>query len=55
VRVELASEDDEALGAEDTINVELTHERYRELAIHNGDSVFVRLRDARVFLEDYTI
>jgi sulfate transport system ATP-binding protein len=55
VRVELASEDDEALGAEDTINVELTHERYRELAIHNGDAVFVRLRDARVFLEDYTI
>jgi sulfate transport system ATP-binding protein len=55
VRVELTPEDDDTLGAEDTINVELTHERYRELAIRNGDAVFVRLRDARVFLEDYTI
>jgi sulfate/thiosulfate transport system ATP-binding protein len=55
VRVELSAEEDDAVRAEDTINVELTHERYRELTIRVGDTVFVRLRDARVFVEDYTI
>jgi sulfate transport system ATP-binding protein len=55
VRVELASEEDETVRTEDPINVELTHERYRELTIRVGDTVFVRLRDARVFVEDYSI
>ncbi|MGA2182375.1 MAG: TOBE-like domain-containing protein [Bryobacteraceae bacterium] len=55
VRVELASEEDDTVRTEDPINVELTHERYRELMIRVGDTVFVRLRDARVFVEDYSI
>jgi len=55
VRVELAADDDGSVRADDTITVELTHERYRELSIHAGDVVFVRLRDARLFVEDYTI
>ena len=55
VRVELAADDDGSVRADDTITVELTHERYRELSIHAGDVVFVRLRDARLFVEDYAI
>jgi len=55
VRVELASEEDETVRTEDTLNVELTHQRHRELTLRLGDTVFVRLRDARVFKEDYTI
>jgi sulfate transport system ATP-binding protein len=55
VRVELSSEEDDTVRAEDPINVELTHQRYRELTIRTGDTVFVRLRDARVFVEDYSI
>jgi sulfate/thiosulfate transport system ATP-binding protein len=53
VRVELArrpasgESDDPNTGP---INVELTHERYRELGLRPGDSVFVRVRDARVFV-----
>ena len=46
VRVELTSEQG------DPITVELTHERYRGLGISTGDSVSVRVRDARVFLFD---
>ena len=30
-------------------------DRYRELALKSGDSVYVRLRNARVFEEDYSI
>jgi sulfate/thiosulfate transport system ATP-binding protein len=43
VRVELARPETGA------IIVEMTHERYRDLSIRTGDSVFVRVRDARVF------
>jgi sulfate transport system ATP-binding protein len=46
VRVELTSEQNEA------ITVELTHDRYGELAIQVGDEVFVRVRDARVFVAE---
>ncbi len=54
VRVELTSEQNEA------ITVELTHDRYRDLGIQTGDNVFVKVRDARVFVadgpgEDYSI
>jgi len=55
VRVELTPADDESVRAEDTINVDLTHERYRDLAMRVGDAVFVRVRDSRVFVEDYSI
>ncbi len=44
VRVELTSEES------DSIIVEMTHERYRDLAIQTGQTVFVKVRDARVFL-----
>jgi sulfate transport system ATP-binding protein len=54
VRVELAVDDSDT-HTEDSINVELTHDRFRELSIRVGDTVFVRVRDARVFLEDYSI
>jgi sulfate transport system ATP-binding protein len=37
------------------IEAALTRERYRELALKSGDSVYVRLRNARVFEEDYSI
>jgi len=46
VRVELIGEQNEA------INVELTHDRYHELGIEAGDEVFVRVRDARVFVAE---
>jgi sulfate transport system ATP-binding protein len=54
VRVELTSEQGEP------ITVELTHDRYRDLAIRACDQVFVKVRDARVFVagesvEDYSI
>jgi hypothetical protein len=44
VRVELASDQG------DSITVEMTHDRYRDLSIRTGETVFVKVRDARVFL-----
>jgi sulfate transport system ATP-binding protein len=44
VRVELASEEDSP------INVELTHDQYRGLALKSGEAVFVKVREARVFV-----
>ena len=55
VRVELSAEEAGTVDADGTINVELTHERYRELQVHAGDSVFVRVRDSGLFVEDYSI
>ena len=43
VRVELTNEQS------DSITVEMTHERYRELTIKTGETVFVKPRDMRVF------
>src|SRR5580698_3509589 len=43
VRVELTSDQN------DSITVELTHERYQDLTIKTGETVFVKVRDARVF------
>jgi sulfate transport system ATP-binding protein len=37
------------------IEAALTRDRYRELALKSGDSVYVRLRNARSFEEDYSI
>jgi sulfate transport system ATP-binding protein len=37
------------------IEAALTRDRYRELALKSGDSVYIRLRNARVFDEDYSI
>jgi sulfate transport system ATP-binding protein len=49
VRVELADIEGQPVQAE------LTHDRYRALAIAQGDTVFARPRDARVFVDDYSI
>jgi len=35
--------------------VEMPHDRFRELNVKQGDTVFVSLKDARVFVEDYVI
>jgi sulfate/thiosulfate transport system ATP-binding protein len=39
----------------ETINVEMPHERFRAAPVKKDDVVFVSLRDARVFFEDYSI
>jgi ABC-type sulfate/molybdate transport systems ATPase subunit len=49
VRVELQAETGEA------VVVEMPHNQFRESGIQAGDDVFVGLRDARVFTEDYSI
>lgn len=49
VRVELEAETGEAL------SVEMTHERFRQTPVARNDHVYVSLRDARLFLDDYTI
>ena len=49
VKIEVLSESGE------TVNVEIPHERFREVAVKQNDVVFVSMRDARVFLEDYSI
>jgi sulfate transport system ATP-binding protein len=46
VRLELQREDDS-----EVIEAELTRERFRELALQSGDQVFIKPRQARVFLE----
>ena len=40
---------------QESVLVEMTHERFGQSAIQVGDDVFVRVRDARVFVEDYSI
>jgi sulfate/thiosulfate transport system ATP-binding protein len=49
VKLELVSETDQ------TIHVELSHERFREEPLAPGDQVFVIPRDLRVFVKDYTV
>jgi sulfate transport system ATP-binding protein len=49
VRVELESETGEP------VSVETSHSQFGELRIGSGDQVFVSLRDARIFTEDYSI
>jgi sulfate transport system ATP-binding protein len=49
VRVELVAETGEA------VTVEMSHAQYRDSRVSAGDSVYVSLRDARIFMEDYSI
>jgi sulfate transport system ATP-binding protein len=49
VRIELALADGQAL------SLELTKDRVAELGVGEGDEVFVNLRDARIFVQDYAI
>ncbi len=38
-----------------TLSVELTRDRVAELGVGEGDRVFVNLREARIFVQDYSI
>jgi sulfate transport system ATP-binding protein len=49
VRVELLAENGQA------VVVEMSHARYRDTRVGPGDSVYVSLRDVRIFVEDYAI
>ncbi|MDW7711715.1 MAG: sulfate ABC transporter ATP-binding protein [Deferrisomatales bacterium] len=50
VRLELA-----AVGSDEPLEAELTQERYRELALAAGDTVYVRPRELKVFVNDFCI
>ena len=50
VLLELKRDDEEEL-----VEAELTKERYRELDLKNGETVFVKPKDMKIFLEDYCI
>jgi len=39
----------------DIVDAEITRERYKELDLKTGESVFISLRNAKVFHEDYSI
>jgi sulfate transport system ATP-binding protein len=45
----------ERLDTRELIEAELTRERYRELELREGERVFLRPRNMRVFLGDYNI
>jgi sulfate transport system ATP-binding protein len=45
----------ERLDTRETIDAELTRERYRELGLNPGETVFLRPRNMRVFAQDYQI
>jgi len=49
IRIELTLADGQPLA------VEMTKDRAAELGVAEGDAVFVNLRDARIFVQDYTI
>ncbi|HEU0141526.1 MAG TPA: sulfate ABC transporter ATP-binding protein [Bryobacteraceae bacterium] len=49
VKVELAGDNGQP------ILVEMSHDRLRELSLHRDDEVFVNPREAKVFLDDYSI
>src|SRR5262249_44303766 len=49
VRIELALADGQPL------TVELTRDRVAELGVGEGDHVFVNLREAKIFVQDYAI
>ncbi|HEY5998971.1 MAG TPA: TOBE-like domain-containing protein [bacterium] len=49
VKIELRSRSGQAL------NVELPHERFRELGVQPGQDLLVAVREARVFVDDYAI
>jgi sulfate transport system ATP-binding protein len=39
----------------ETIEAAITRERYRELALKSGEPVYLRFKNARMFVEDYSI
>ena len=45
----------ERLDTLEMIDAEMTRERYRELELAEGEKVFVRPRNMRVFVGDYSI
>jgi sulfate transport system ATP-binding protein len=45
----------ERLDTLEIIQAELTKERYRELGLQTGDRVFIKPRNMRVFVQDYSI
>lgn len=45
----------ERLDTLEIIEAELTKERYRELGLQTGDKVFIKPRNVRVFVQDYSI
>ncbi len=49
IRIELTLDDGQSL------SVELTKDRVAELGISAGDRVFVNLREAKLFVQDYAI
>ena len=49
VRLDLRLRDEQPL------TVELTKDRVAELGIVEGDRVYVNLRDAKLFVQDYSI
>jgi sulfate transport system ATP-binding protein len=49
VRIELTLADGQPL------TVELTRDRVAELGVGEGDEVFVNLREAKIFVQDYSI
>jgi sulfate/thiosulfate transport system ATP-binding protein len=49
IKIELSLDDGQPL------SVELTRDRVAELGIGEGDRVFVNLREARIFVQDYAI
>jgi sulfate transport system ATP-binding protein len=49
VKVELRA------GSGQALNVELPHERFRELRLQPGQDLLVAVREARVFVDDYAI
>jgi sulfate transport system ATP-binding protein len=49
VKIEVLSDTGE------NVNIEMAHERFRSMSVKKDDIVFVSLRDAKVFPEDYSI
>jgi sulfate transport system ATP-binding protein len=49
VKVEVATDEGE------TVVVEMAHDRFSGSGIAAGEVVFVRVKEARVFMEDYSI
>lgn len=47
VRIELRPEN-----SDQVIQAEITRERYRELDLHEGDRVYIRPKQARIFTGD---
>ncbi len=45
----------ELSGTAQGVEAELTRDRYRELALASGEQVYIALRNARVFAQDYSI